>query len=196
MATCGWWFARNQVLLGRPFLGGWDPARTIAWWQDPGFRTSSDFTTFGAALIRPVFSAVVSVWDGLYSSFWCDGYLSGRASVAAAPPWDWTSLIASVPLSVPLSMALVVGAVVGLRRRDRAAVLAVGCVIAWVAAIVSLAVTLPIFSTAKASYMLGIVPCFAILLAHGLDTLEQTPLRIAADVVIAVWLVLVLRGLW
>jgi hypothetical protein len=196
VTTCGWWFVRNQVLLGRPFVGGWDPARTVAWWQDPGYRTTADFTTFGAALSRPVFSAVISVWDGLYSSFWCDGYLSGRASIGAAPPWDWTSLIGSVPLSIPLSLLLLLGAMVGVRRRDRVVFFTIACVVAWLAAIVSLAITLPIFSTAKASYMLGIVPCFAILLAHGLDTLEKPLLRVGADVVIAVWLVLVLHGLW
>ena len=50
----GWYFLRNWVEFGKPFVGGWDTARGIIWWQDPGFRTPAQFARFGAALTQPI----------------------------------------------------------------------------------------------------------------------------------------------
>ncbi len=44
LIIAGWYYIRNWIELGRPFVGGWESA---AWWQDPGYRTVPDFLSFG-----------------------------------------------------------------------------------------------------------------------------------------------------
>lgn len=81
LVTCGWYFLRNFAYLGKPFVGNWDPAAGLAWWQEPGYRTWSQITSFGTSLSRPIYDGIWSLWDGLYSSLWLDGFVSGRVLV-------------------------------------------------------------------------------------------------------------------
>ena len=87
--VAGWYYARNWVLLGAPFLGTWQPGVFAAWWQEPGYRSASQYLHFGEALAHPIYAAVVGLWDGLYSSLWLDSWLSGaisRQSGSGRPP--------------------------------------------------------------------------------------------------------------
>ncbi len=78
---CGWYYIRNIIHFGRPFMINWDlPGQR--WWQDPGFHTVQYYLSFGEALRHPYFSAFHSFWDALYSTFWGDGLIGGKALFA------------------------------------------------------------------------------------------------------------------
>jgi len=49
----GWYYLRNWILLGRPFIGGWNPSRGFVWWQDPGrLRAASTVELRAGAVLR------------------------------------------------------------------------------------------------------------------------------------------------
>jgi len=189
-AVSGWYFVRNWVEIGHLIIGGWDSARNIVWWQDPGYRTPAQLFSFGEALFYPIFSAVSSVWDGLYSTLWMDGYLSAYNR----PPWNYGFLLSSAWLSLLPTSAIILGIIMTLKDviRERRPVLlfSVSCLIVYVSAILYLFLTIPILSTAKATYALGITPCLAVLGVSGFEIVTGRPyLRAGMYGGIACWAV-------
>ncbi|MBI4603626.1 MAG: hypothetical protein HY721_16865, partial [Planctomycetes bacterium] len=180
----GWYYGRNWIALGKPFFGGWDPERGIVWWQDPAWRTPGDILRFGECLARPVFAAAAGFWDGLYSTLWADGYLSSVISFEHRPPWSYGLMLSGVLLALLPAAAILLGTAAAFRRssgpaRDAAA-LSLAAVLVHLAAMVALFASVPIYSTAKATYMAGVTPGIAILAASGLDLLARRPLARAA----------------
>lgn len=173
----GWYFVRNWIRLGRPFIGGWDPARGIDWWQDPGYRTPLDFFRFGEALVRPIYSALAGFWDGLYATFWLDGYASSIVVRSAAPPWDYDFMVSLAPMALPLSFALLLGIALIPATRERALraalTLSVAAGLCFVGGMAYLYLTVPIYSTVKATYALSMVPAVGLLVARGLQSLVE-----------------------
>ena len=178
-ATAGWYYARNWLVLGQPFVGGWDPVRGIRWWQDPGYRTWQQFGSFGESLLRPVYSGTASFWDALYSSLWLDGFLSGMVRFGRRPPWRDDFMLAGAWLALVPTALLFAGMLRALwgppGPQRRALRLAAGCVVLYLAAIADLYLRLPIYSTAKASYALGLLPCYGLLFAAGAEPLLRVP---------------------
>ena len=82
---------------------------------------------------------------------------------------------------VPTALMLA-GVAVGLFGRTRRAELrfAAGAVAVFVAAVVNVYLTLPIYGCGKASYALGTAPCLAVLAAAGYDQLRRWPWARAA----------------
>jgi hypothetical protein len=119
--TAGWYYLRNWYYLGRPFVGGWDPSRGIDWWQDPGYRTWSQFTSFGTSLEQPVYAGYWSLADSLYSTLWTDGFLSGLAVAPQDIPWNvlWLEALAWLGL-VPCG-CIVLGGLLCCRSPSRPA---------------------------------------------------------------------------
>jgi hypothetical protein len=183
LAIAGWYYLRNWILLGAPFIGGWDPARGLAWWQDPGYRVPGDFFRFGEALVHPIYSAYLGFWDGFYSSVWLDSHLIGAGDLSVAPPWGYRYLLSLALLSLPLTLALGVGALRALRDPDGPtrrllvfSLLVLGVV---VTAMLAIYLRVPSFSSVKGSYALGLLPCFAVLIAWGLEPLLRGRLATA-----------------
>jgi hypothetical protein len=172
-AAGGWFYARNWTLYGAPFVGGWDPSRGISWWQDPGARSVGDFFRFGAALNHPMYSGLRGFWDSLYSTFWADGWQSGVTWVEhiAPRPLDWQAAGAWWGL-VPTAL-LARGAARALRRDDAPSGAALLGTLGGLAALLWLFLSVPVYSTVKASYLLCLSPLFALLLADGLDGLGR-----------------------
>lgn len=190
----GWYYIRNWVEVGRPFIGGWDDSRGIVWWQDPGYRTIGQFFTFGEALSRPIYSSYNGFWDGFYSSFWLDGYLSALNDYSWRPAWNYDFVIAGALLALLPSAAIIVGTVSALFRPEKSLrsgeLFAISCIAVYFGAILYLFLKVPIYSTVKASYTLGLIPCYAILCAAGLDKLTKTNLlRASIYGLVAVWAV-------
>jgi hypothetical protein len=185
-ATGGWFYARSWLLYGAPFVAGWNPARGIQWWQDPGCRSAGDFLRFGAALSRPFYSGLNGFWDSLYSTFWTDGWLSGviSSSAIALRPADW--LAASAWWGLIPTILIGLGAARALRRDDAASGAALLGAAGGLAALLWLFLTVPVYSTVKASYLLGLAPLFALLLVDGLDALSSTS-RVAAWAGLVTW---------
>lgn len=187
---CGWYYIRNLVMLGTPFIGGWDSARKVVWWQDPGFRTIEQFTNFGDSLLYPIFSSFKGVWDSLYSTIWMDGFIS----VYNLAPWNYNFMLSLSWLSIPLTLFLIIGFLiitVDMKRSCRDGRLF--CIISiflYLSAILYMFLTVPIYSTGKATYAVGLLPCLAVVCSEGAKPFLKTPfLRSVMAGVFAVWVV-------
>ncbi len=169
--TAGWFFIRNWIYLGRPVIFGGTPESGFLWWQDPGYRTWKQLTAFGTSFWHPVYSGTRGVWDSLYSSLWLDSSVSGTVATPSSIPWNlsWMesgSWLALVPTGLMLAGLFSIWRKDMLRSRS-AMLFAIAAILIYLAAILDLYVRLPIYSTAKATYMVGLVPCFAALAAAG-----------------------------
>jgi hypothetical protein len=166
----------------------------IEWWQDPGYRTLKHFLSFGESLVYPIYSAVIGIWDSLYSTFWMDGSLSGMAAYYFRPPWNYGFLVSGAWLSFLPAMAILLGMIDALWKPDRSlrngSFFAALCVIIYVSAILYVYLKFPVYSTGKATYAVGITACFAILCVRGLDILMRKPLiKSTVYGIIACWAV-------
>jgi hypothetical protein len=175
-ALSGWYYVRNWIRLGHPFVGGWDPARGIEWWQDPGYRTWQQYRSFGESLIHPIYAGTNGLWDGLHTTMWLDGMLSGKVG-GTFPPWNLAPLLAGAWLGLlPLALILlgtgraIVRAARG--ESDGLAFCAVA-VCAGLTAVIWISLTVPTYSAIKATYLLGFLPCFGVLAAAGYETLAR-----------------------
>lgn len=181
--VCGWYFVRNVLKFGKPFVGGWDPIRKIAWWQDPGYRSLDQILVFGESLAQPIYGATYGFLDGIYCTMWLDGYLSGTG-FSDRPPWNFAFLISLAALSLLPMLAILVGMATSFRHPDRSTrqilLFSTACVGIYMAAIFYLFLTLPIVSTTKASYMIGLLPCLAILFTGGVERFLRPPVVRAA----------------
>jgi hypothetical protein len=176
-ALCGWFFVRNQLLLGRALVGNWDvPGNPLAWWQHPGFHTPAYYLSFGPGLRHPFFASFESFWDGLYSTFWGDGLAGGVSAWSYRHPmWDWDFMGAGYVLALPASALLLLGfgllvrdALRGPDLRRRAALSLVTTTTAvTVFAVLLLTLVLPAYSMTKASYALSVAAPLALALAVG-----------------------------
>jgi hypothetical protein len=171
LVVAGWYYARNWLRLGRPFVAGWDSGRGITWWQDPGYRTPAEFLRFGESLVHPLLAGVASFWDAVYSTLWSDALLSGADRYGDIPPWNYGYLAASVELALVPTALLVAGAVAAFVRQRPALLFAATAIALQAAALLNLYVQVPVYSIGKAHYTLGGLVCYAILLAAGLECL-------------------------
>lgn len=193
-AVCGWYYLRNWILLGRPFVGGWDPATGLSWWQMPGYRTPRQFVFDLRTLQHPVYASFAGFWDSLYSSFWLDGGLSAASDWKSRPPWDLTAMLAGAWWAVPMTVAILLGAakaVFGRDRRDPLRAFSALAVAAYLIAMLSLFLRVPFYCVSKATYTLGLLPCYAVLAASGFETLGRgRPARAALHALTACWALL------
>ncbi|MCZ6834178.1 MAG: hypothetical protein O7G85_00235 [Planctomycetota bacterium] len=188
----GWYFLRNWIELGRPFVGGWDQSRNIDWWQDPGYRIASHLVTFGESLKQPMYAGVYGIWDSMYSTIWLDGFLSGISAYDYRPPWNDSlmisgALLAIIPMSF-LAMSMVTMWLPRLRHVRSAMLFCWMCLVVYLMAVLDLYWRLPIYSTAKGSYLLGLLPCVALLVAGGVAPLTRAPVgRAIVTTLICTW---------
>src|SRR6185503_5955718 len=54
LVVAGWFYARNWIHFGKPFVGGWDAAIGVRWWQDPSYRVPEQLFRFGFSLHTPI----------------------------------------------------------------------------------------------------------------------------------------------
>ena len=198
---CGWYYARNWWLLGAPFVGGWDEARGYVWWQEPGYRTLRDFTSFGAALVHPVYSAVHGFWDGFYSTLWLDAYVGSFVDFDSSPLWNLDFLLAGAWLALLPTAALAAGAAAILASPARSARSGELFALLWLATLVAamalLALRIASFSTIKASYTLAALGAYAAVGARGFAVLARGHVsRAFVSGGMACWVVAVLAGYW
>jgi hypothetical protein len=172
LVVSGAYYARNWLELGKPFVVGWDWKEVNRiWWQDPGYRIPEHFTRFGRSLVQPVYASVHGFWDGLYSTLWTDGLLSGTM---VPPSWNIDCMLTGVLFGIPLTAAMLVGACwapsdsPGARNALRFAACAV---LLYLLAAMDLYLRLPTYSGVKASHTLGLLPFYALLAAAGLRPL-------------------------
>jgi Tetratricopeptide repeat len=193
LAVCGWHFARVALRFGNPFTGNWDLATGFHWWQDPGYHVPGDYLRFGASLSAPIFSAVHSFGDGLYSTLWGDGLVGGRSSSEPWPPWNYPLMSAGYLLALLPTAALVIGGVAAiwrLVREPRAEwFLLLGVLGSIVLGVTVMTLRIPVYAQIRAFYgASALVPACA-LGAWGLDLLA-TRARAPRTIVLALF------GVW
>jgi len=108
--VCGWYYARNIEHFGRPIIGN---AEVISSWLFPGFHTPRYYLQFGEVFRNPYFSAYYSFWDGLYSTFWGDGFFGGMSDLRC---WNYRFMSVGYLAAVPATAFLILG-FFGLVRR-------------------------------------------------------------------------------
>jgi hypothetical protein len=185
----GWYYLRNYIKLGNAFIGLFDPLQMMQWWQDPSYRTFSHLFSFGQALSRPVYAGVTSFWDMFYSTLWLDGINSGLADVIL---WNTNFMIAGALLALLPCFFIITGIVSALLNKDikyrNVVIFSVGLLSLFLAALIDMYIVCPVYSRTKASYTLGLLPCWAILIAAGAEPfLRKRIIRSVALALLACW---------
>lgn len=194
LAIAGWWYVRNVIHFGRPFVGGWEAGRGNDWWQYPGFRVPEHWLRFGEALVRPIYSGLDSFWDSIYSTLWLDGSLSGQMSMEHAPHWNYPFMATLALLSLPVTAAIAWGAARALWRPASAlehglAWFACANLALFLMAMAGVYGQVPAYSAGKGSYLLSALGCLPILAGLGVDKLMQrTYGQLAVGAYAAIWL--------
>ncbi len=180
LALAGWYYFRNWMLFGDPFMANWGgmPGSGHTWWQQPGFRTRDYYVGFGAALTHPFLSGFESIWDSVYSTWWGDGFIAGRVNPSDRHPiWNYDFMAMAYWVSLPATALTVFGGglAVGraLREGDRNRRIALSFLATTVWAVVFgflyLSLQVPFYSQAKASYGLLLAAPLALFFALGAE---------------------------
>lgn len=173
VAVSGWHYGRIWARFGTPFVTGWENRPGLGWWVDPGYRTLEHFTRFGRVFVQPLFAGYDSLWDGLYSTMWGDGLMSGLAAATPWPPWWSPSLQAGGYLLALVPSALIlVGFLWTAWRWVRAPgagdALLLGVSSVTLLAMILMTVRVPCVAQDKASYGLVALGPLAVFAARGL----------------------------
>jgi hypothetical protein len=184
--TAGWYYFRNYIELGNPFAGIWDHLHMNQWWQDPSYRTWSQVLSFGQSLNYPVFAGVKGFWDTIYSTLWLDGLNSGLIDFM---PWNEHFMIAGALLALLPSMFILTGVIFTWLNKTanyrNTVIFSIGTIALFLAAMLDFYIRFPVYSTAKASYTLGLLPCYSILVAAGAEPFFRN--RIIGSIAIALF---------
>jgi hypothetical protein len=203
VATCGWEFARVWMRYGTPFVAGWGSRPGMGWWQDPGYRTLHDFLRFGRSLGDPAFAGYGGAWDGIYSTLWGDGMLSGGTDVFLLGPW-WSpsGFSASLLLALVPTAAAVLGFGLVLRAWWRSPSAPEGMILSsavvLLAALLEMAIRVPSVVSLKASYgMMGLVPLCAFVAVGFDEAMGGSGKRVVAvSAVFGAWAVVSFGTYW
>lgn len=169
LLVCGWYYGRNVMIYGQPFVGNWD-GLGIQFEYDPGYRSAESYFGFGSVFFHHPERARWTTWlDGFYSTLWSDGqyhfleegnirgfFLAGVMLILAAFP--------SAAIAVGLGRTIVSA----LRRpalNEDFFILAVS-IWTWIS-LVSFTMRIPTYSALKAIYFLSLVPILGVYLARG-----------------------------
>ncbi len=170
----GWYFIRNWLYLDTFIV---NKSCNVEWWQEPGYRTVEQFYFFGKSVFYPIYANVIGFWDSLYSTFWLDGSLSGIASYQFRPPWNYDFLLAGAFFAIVPSFAIMLGLIASFRKplapERRIIFFSALCALIYIASLAYRFLTIPMYSVAKATYMISILPCFAILCGAGFRILTK-----------------------
>ena len=203
LIVCGWHYGRVWARFGKPIVvNQGDTELWHGWWQDPGFRTSAFYSSFGRTLISPSFSAFHSFADGMYSTLWGDGLVSGMSDSIFQPPWNYDLMGAGYWISLGVSLLLIIGVGLTLARligQIRAEwFLVLGIVIIFGLGLLWNSLQAPYFCTVKAFYAFPALLPFCALVAVGWDWLRQRHrvIGVAVWVLLLVWSMTVYASFW
>jgi tetratricopeptide (TPR) repeat protein len=203
LIVCGWHYGRVWARFGQPIvMNQGDTELWHAWWQDPGYRTSAFYFSFGRALISPSFSAFHSFADGIYSTLWGDGLGSGEADRSFQPPWNYELMGAGYWISLGVSLLLIIGAALTLARlrvQIRADwLLILGMLLVFGLGLLWNTLQAPYYCSVKAFYAFPVLLPFSALVAVGCDWLRQRfrVAGVAVWVLLLVWSMTVYTAFW
>jgi tetratricopeptide (TPR) repeat protein len=170
LLTCGWHYFRIWRHFGTPIVGNWERVLGFPWWQDPGFRTASDYFRFGRALIAPLFSGFNGFEDGIYSTLWGDSLCGGLSGLLSRTPWNYPLMIGGYWVALIPSTLVLVGSAVAIYRFTKKIspewFLLIGFSAAMAMALIFMTLRVASYAQVKAFYGLSaVIPfcCFAAL---------------------------------
>ena len=202
LLVCGWYYAWVWAHFGRPIVGNWDSDAGAAWWQEPGFRTGSYYFNFGRVLVSPLFSGFHSFADGIYSTLWGDGLVSGAPNLVFRPPWNYDWMNAGYLLALGLSVLFLVGFAVALYKFIRQSTpewfLILGMSFLFGLGVFYMSLRVPAISVVKAFFAFPVLVPFSALVALGGDWLQRKHhlLRTALWVLLLAWTTTVYTAFW
>ncbi len=172
LIICGFYYGKIWAQYGELVKGNWE-----SFWQYPGFRTSAYYFSFGHVFVAPLFSGLWSFGDGIYSTLWGDGLISGAMPMAVRPPWNYSLMDLGYILSAFISIIFIIGFVVALfrfiRQRAVAWLLMPGGIALFGSTILYLTLRAPFSSANKAFYALPALVPFSAVIALGFVWLTQ-----------------------
>jgi 4-amino-4-deoxy-L-arabinose transferase-like glycosyltransferase len=199
--TCGWHYVRVWRQIGGLPLPNNRTNLLADWWQEPGFRTIHYYLGFGHALVSPLFSDRYSFADGIYSTLWADGLISGNSHLYGRPPWNYDLIYLSCLLAMALTFLAVLGLIAFLRKFirtiDPLAGLLAGMIFVFAAALVLMTLVCPALGAAKAFYAIPALVPFSACIALGAEWLAQkTAARIVLGALVLVWVAMAFSSFW
>ncbi len=181
-AIAGWFYVRNWLHYGDPWVWNTTLPGSKVWWMQPGFHTAAYYTSFGEALQYPYFSGFRSFWDGIYASFFADAYAAGLKNLVHRPDaWNYDAMSATVLLALPCWGIAIVGsfssvraALAGADLRLRVALsLMASCLASVGFAVLFASLRFPFYGQAKAFYGLCALVPLAIVGARGFEVIDD-----------------------
>jgi hypothetical protein len=188
MLIAGWYCFQIYIYAGNIFVEN-KHSQILQWWQEPDYRTWSQILSFGQSLIHPVYSGVSSFWNMLYSTLWLDGFNSGLVDFI---PWNYNFMIAGALLALLPSVFILTGCIsIWLNKNNvyrTTVIFSMGTIALYFAVLLDNYILNPIYSGTKAHYTLGLLPCYAILVAAGAEPfLRNKIIRSFALALFACW---------
>jgi hypothetical protein len=200
--VCGWYYvgvgSETLNFAGAIASHHKDPSR----WQDPGFRTLSFYTTGGQVFEHPLYSATQSFADGIYSTLFGDGLLSGAAQLSARPPWNYDWMCVAYLLAIaPCTLAFIgfcVAAASSLRNWKTCWSPLVSTTCLFALGLVYFSIRVPWYSTVKAFFALSSVVAFSAFVSQGwqIGTRKHVWIKTMVLSVLVVWMVAVYASFW
>jgi hypothetical protein len=200
--VCGWHFFRVWRQIGALPLPNSQTAPTSGWWQDPGYHTISYYLSFGKALATPLFSNVYSFADGIYSTLWADGLISGASNVLHRPPWNYDLMKLGCLLAIAVCLLAIIGCAVFTRKLiqkpEPTPLLITGTLAIFAAGIVLLTLRNPWMASVKAFYALpALLPFCAAIAAGSIWTCQKwKPAQPALWAILLVWAFTAWNSFW
>jgi hypothetical protein len=189
LIIAGWYYMRNYIEFGDPFVRILDYTGLLPWWQDPSYRTWSQILSFGHSFVYPLYSGVASFGDTVYSTLWLDGFNSG---IIDFMPWNENFLIAGQLLALLPSIFILTSVLLLLRNNDviqrNAIIFSMGALLLFLTAMFDRFLNCSFYSVARSIHTSGLLPCYAILVAAGAEPfLRNKVIRSVALALFACW---------
>jgi hypothetical protein len=190
LAVCSWHYGRVWQHSGVIAVPN---SQSSSWWQEPGFRTAGYYLNFGQSLVSPLFSGLYSFADGIYSTLWGDGLISGISKLAYRPPWNYDLMNAGYFFSLAITFLAIGGMMISVRQshceRQLEWLVMPALVFSYFMAILCLTLLAPWAAEVKAFYALPALVPFCAMVATGWNWLAKKSqvLRTVLWVVVIVW---------
>ncbi len=169
LALAGWFYVRNLVRYGDPFVGNWDLASGLHYLQEPAYRTASFYLQPAAAFFtNPEWAPWTSFSGGLYASFWADVFRVLGDGSAQRRYWIEVSLLAAALPTAAIGLGLLDTCRRAWRHLFATPDIALAAAAIWsVLGLAFFTLEVPFASTVKAFYLLWLVPLAAVFLVRG-----------------------------